>query len=129
MSRMMPYYVTRIGLSAFLVGFLLLMGSPWYLAAILGALLVAFFLWAPRSGRYKVEEGEGALALRRDEWAQAVAHKSARNAFVLLILAVGATALYFGLIAKTDVPVSIVALLGLFGLATYFLSDVWIRRG
>jgi nitrogen fixation-related uncharacterized protein len=128
MSGLMPYYVSRLALAAFLVGFLLLVGSPWYVAALLGALLVAFFLWAPRSGRYTVKKDPGALALQRDEWAQTIAHKSGRNAFVILMLAIAALALYFGLVARAGVPVSLVTLLGLLGMASYFVSDLWLRR-
>jgi len=109
-------------------GLFVLTGASWWMALLATAAAFAFFLWAPRSGRYAVHPKFGVTALRRDERAQALSNKAARNAFVVTILAVAAIAITFGSIVRTDVPIAF--LNGTIALATltYFLSDVWLRR-
>jgi predicted membrane-bound mannosyltransferase len=64
----------------------------------------------------------------RDERTQAIADKAARNSFIVLMLAVAPIAVYFGSIARTDVPIALVCLLPLLGMAVHFAADIWLRR-
>ena len=125
MSR---YYISRTLISAALGGLFALTGASWWMALLATATACAFFLWAPRSGRYAVHPKFGVTALRRDERTQAIRDRAARNAFVVTILAVAAIAVYFGSVARTDVPIAFLS--GAIALAalTYFASDLWLRR-
>jgi nitrogen fixation-related uncharacterized protein len=120
----MPYIASRAALAAVLAAALCFGGLPWWSAALAGLLTLAFFLWALRSGRYVVQEKGGAVPLRRDERSQTVTDKSARNAFVVTVLAVAALTMVYGRVLEDSVPVS--ALVGVLGLAalTYALSDL-----
>ena len=69
-----------------------------------------------------------ALAVRRYERTQAIADKAARNSFNVLMLAATSIAVYFGSIARTDVPIALVCLLGLLGMVVHFAADIWLRR-
>jgi 1,4-dihydroxy-2-naphthoate octaprenyltransferase len=124
----MPYIASRAALAAVLAVALYFGGLPWWSAAIAWVATLTFFVWAPGSGRYVVREKGGATPLRRDERAQAVADKAARNAFVATILAVAALTMVYGRVLEGSVPVS--ALVGVLGLAalTYALSDLCLRR-
>jgi hypothetical protein len=59
--------------------------------------------------------------VRRDERTQVIADKAARSSFIVLMLAVGS-------IARTDVPIALVCLIGLLGIAVHFAADIWLRR-
>jgi hypothetical protein len=98
------------------------------MAVMAGALALAWFLWAPRSGRYVVRPEHGPTALRRDDRTQAIAAKAARNAFIVTYLALGGVGIYYGLIAPGSVPVATVNLILVLGVAAYFGSDFWLRR-
>lgn len=54
MTVMTRYYLSRTLLSAGFAALFVAAGSPWWMAAIVGLLSLAFFAWAPRSGRYRV---------------------------------------------------------------------------
>jgi len=125
---MAVYYISRLILSGAAGVLLALTGLPWWVAALTSLATLAFFLWTPRSGRYRVQPQAGVTALRRDERTQAIANQAARNAFVVTMLAIGGLILYFGLIAPAGVP--LVTLQGtlLLGLATYLVSDLLLRR-
>lgn len=128
MTGMSRYYLSRALLSFAFGGIFALTGSPWWMAALAGVVALAFFLWAPHSGRYAVHPELGITALRRDERAQAINDKAARSAFVVAMLIVAAMAIYFGTIARTDVPVAMLRLSLALAALTYFLSDFWLRR-
>jgi hypothetical protein len=128
MSGMSRYYISRALISGALGVFLALTGSQWWLAGLAGLIVFAYFLWAPRSGRYAVRPERGVTALRRDERTQAINDRAARNAFVATILTLAGIAVYFGTIAPADVPVAILDLALVFGMLTYFASDFWLRR-
>ena len=128
MNRMSSYYLSRILISAALGGILALAGSPWWMSVSIGALALAFFVWAPRSGRYVVRPESGIAPLRRDERTQAINDRAARNAFVVAMLATAAAAIYFGLIARANVPVLVLNVTFALGLLTYFVSDAILRR-
>ena len=128
MTGMSRYYLSRAVISA-AFGFLFaLTGSPWWMAALIGVIAFAFFLWAPRSGRYAVHPELGVTALRRDERTQGINDRSARNAFIVTMLAVAGAALYFGRFPPAVVPVSFLNHTLILGVLTYFLSDFLQRR-
>ncbi len=124
----MPYIASRAALAAVLAVALYFGGLPWWSAALAWVATLTFFVWASGSGRYVVREKGGATPLRRDERSQAVADKSARNGFVVTVLAVAALTMVYGRVLEDSVPVS--ALVGILGLAalTYALSDLFLRR-
>lgn len=128
MTGMTRYYISRVIISAGLVLILALTGLEWWSAALVGVIVLAFFLWAPRSGRYAVHPEHGMTALRRDERTQAINDKAARNGFVVTIGAIAGVTLYFGLFGLTDVPVTVLSLVLALGILTYFVSDFWLRR-
>ena len=128
MTGMSRYYLSRVIISAVWGGFFRLAGAPWWMAVLAGAMALAWFLWAPRSGRYVVRPEHGPSALRRDDRTQAIADKAARNAFVVTYLALGGVGLYYGLIAPGSVPIAVVNIVFVLGAAVYFGSDFWLRR-
>jgi hypothetical protein len=69
-----------------------------------------------------------ALAVRRYERTQAIADKAARNSFNVLMLATASIAVYFGLIARTYVPIALVSLLWLLGMVVLFAAEIWLCR-
>ena len=66
--------------------------------------------------------------MRRDARTQAIADKTARNSFIVLMIAVASIAIYFGSIARTDVPIALVRLLAPLGMVVHFAADIWLRR-
>jgi hypothetical protein len=127
-NRMVGYYLSRTLIAAALGGILALAGSPWWMSTSIGVLALAFFIWAPHSGRYVIRPESGIAPLRRDERTQAVNDRAARNAFVVCMLATAAAAIYFGLVARANVPVIVLDVTLALGLATYFVSDLILRR-
>ena len=127
-KNMLPYYLCRTAFSAAFGLLLFLTGSPIWMAILLGALILGFFLWAPHSGRYAVHPEFGVSALRRDERTQAINDKAARNAFVvsmlMLVILVGIPG-SFGLLILT---IDIIKIVLLTGALTYFASDAWLRK-
>ena len=89
---MKVYYLSRALLSLAFGAFFALTGSSWWVALLAGGIAFAFFLWAPRSGRYAVHPELGVTALRRDERTQSINDQAARNAFVVSMLALGGIA-------------------------------------
>jgi hypothetical protein len=125
---MTRYYLSRAFISVAFGGLFVLAGSPWWVAALTGAITFALFLWAPHSGRYTVHPELGITALRHDERTQAITDKAARIAFVVTIIMVGGLAVYFRSIALADVPVRALSFALAFGVLTYFVADFWLRR-
>ena len=128
MTGMSRYYVSRVVISIAFGGLFALTGSPWWMAILVSAVLIALFLYAPHSGRYAVRPELGVMALQRDERTQTVTDRAARNAFVVTMLVIAAIALYFGPISPAGVPVVALKLTLVLGALTYFLSDFWLRR-
>jgi polyferredoxin len=123
----MAYIVSRGAVAAVFSGILYAGGLTWWIAALVGVLTFAFFLAAPRSGRYVVQ-GDGIAPLRRDERSGAIRDKAARNAFVVTILAVAGLTVAYGRVLDAAIPVS--ALSGILGLAAvaYAISELCLRR-
>jgi hypothetical protein len=128
MSGMSAYYISRAVLSTALSILLALTGLEWWMAVLMGIVVMGFFLWAPRSGRYSVHPEFGVTALRRDERTQIINDKAARNAFVVTMLVTAGTAIYFGSFAPTAVPIAILERTLILGVLTYFLSDFFLRQ-
>ena len=94
----------------------------------MGGLMLAFFIWAPHSGRYSVHPEFGVTALRRDEFTQVINDKAARNAFVASMLAIAAIAIYAGSIWRGQYFHWFIKDGAVLGAATYFASDLWLRK-
>jgi hypothetical protein len=92
----------------------------------MGVVALAFFFYAPHSGRYAVHPELGITALRRDERTQAITDKAARNAFIASMLALAGVALYYG--GTAMVPVAAIHWTLILGALVYFFSDLWMRR-
>jgi len=128
MSGMSAYYISRAVISAALGVLLTLSGLEWWMAALLGVIVFAFFVYAPHSGRYSVHPELGVTALRRDERTQVINDKAARNAFVVTMLAIAGMAIYFEAIAAVNVPIAILKWTLVLGVIVYFASDFVLRR-
>ena len=126
---MKSYYLSRAIVSAGLAACLALLGTPLWLSAASGMLVFLVFVWMTRSGRYVVNPGFGATALRRDERTQQIVDKAARNAFVVVTLILAGLVVYFGPVEKSDVPVGLLATGLAAGAVGYILSDFWMRKG
>jgi hypothetical protein len=124
----MRYVVSRVGLVAALTVALYFGGLPWWGAVAAGVLVLAFFLAAPRSGRYVVQREGSVAPLRRDERSRAIRDKAARNAFVLTLLSVAGLTIVYGRVFNAPVPVA--ALGGVLGAAAvaYAVSELCLRR-
>ena len=128
MTGMSRYYISRAFISVAFGGLFALTGSPWWMAILVSAVLIALFLYAPHSGRYAVHPDLGVTALRRDERTQAITDRAARNAFVVTVLVIAGITVYFGAILSASVPVIALKLTLALAALTYFLSDFWLRR-
>lgn len=128
MTGMSSYYLSRVVISIAFGGLFALTGSPWWMAILASVVLIALFLYAPRSGRYAVHPELGIMALQRDERTQTITDRAARNAFVVTMLVIAAVALYFGPISPAGVPVIALKLTLVLAALTYFLSDFLLRR-
>ena len=125
---MKTYYVTRMTLSILLGGLLFAAGLPWWGALLATVAVAGFFLIAPMSGRYVVQPGFGATALRRDERLRKIADRSARTAFAVTVIAIALLVVIYGTIVNALVPVPVLAgILVLSGL-TYAVADFVLRR-
>lgn len=124
---MKSYYVSR-ALISIAFGVLFAADSSWWTGILVGTLAFAWFLLAPHIGRYSVHPEFGITALRRDERAQVINDKAARNAFVISMLALGGIIVYFGIFALTSVPIAVFKWLLIIGVLIYYVSDFWLRK-
>lgn len=127
-KNLMPYYLSRTILSAAFGLLLFVTGSTLWMVILMSGLILAFFLWAPHSGRYSVHPELGVTALRRDERTQVINDKAARNAFIVSMLTVGVIAIYFGLSGAINISLSVFKIVLVIGVLTYFVSDLWLRK-
>lgn len=128
MNGMGMYYLSRAILSLVLTAAFLFLGAAWWLALTVGALVFAFFVYAPRSGRYSVHPERGLTAPQRDERSREINQKSARNAFIAVLLLLAAVLLYTWRLPSTQIPIAAVGLILVCGWAVYYISDAWLRR-
>jgi hypothetical protein len=121
------YIITRTLIAAGL-GALIGWKTYWWSGVLTGAAALTFFLWATRSGRYMVQANGGVAPMRLDERTRTIRDRAAKNAFVVLMLALAALVLYFGLVQPGNIPTQM--LLGVLGLGflSYFVSDVLQRQ-
>ena len=128
MKRMSLYYVSRAIVSIAFGGLFYLSGSSLWMAILIGSVAFVWFLWAPHSGRYTVHPELGITALRRDEHTQQINDHAARNAFVVLGMAIAILSIYFGSVLQTDIPVRILNYVLILGAITYYASDFQLRK-
>lgn len=122
------YILTRT-LIAVALGFLVGWKTYWWSGILVGAAALAFFIWAPGSGRYRVQADGGAAPLRLDERTRELRNRAARDAFVVLLLATSILLLYYGLIVPSSIPVQMLMIAWGLGGLTYFVSDALQRQG
>ena len=127
-KNMMPYYLSRLGLSLVIGIFMFAIGSSIWISILLSAMILAFFILAPHSGRYSVHPEFGITALRRDERNELINDKAARNAFVVCMLVVAAIAIYFGSQGTIIIPVIVLKAILAIGVVTYYGTDLLMRR-
>lgn len=125
---MIPYYLSRAIISVVVGVLLVATGSPVWQAILIAGFILAFFLYAPHSGRYSVHPELGVTALRRDERTQAINDKAARNAFIISMLILGGVVVYFSSFGVANVSISVFKLVLAIGALTYFVSDLWLRK-
>jgi hypothetical protein len=125
---MTSYYLSRTLLSILFVIVLTLLGLPWWGSALIGILILGFFLWMPHTGRYLVQAKDGVTALRRDERTQEINWRAGLNGFIGLMLGLGMLVIYYGVITHTDVPASLLSLLLALGFVIYFITDFLMRK-
>ena len=128
MKGMSLYYVSRAIISIAIGGLFYLYDSSLWAAILIGAAAFIWFLWAPHSGRYTVHPELGIAALRRDEFAHQINNHAARNALVVLGLAIAILSVYFGSILQTDIPVRMLHYVLILGALTYLASDLRLRK-
>ncbi len=127
-KQLFPYYVSRTAISIGIGILLYITGSQAWVAILLGGLLTALFLYAPQSGRYSVHPEFALTPLRRDEHTQFINDAAGRNAFVVIILLIGALIIGFGAGGTIAIPSLALKAVMAAGALTYFLSDFWMRR-
>jgi hypothetical protein len=127
-KNMLPYYLSRAILSVAFGVLLCVTGLSLWKAVLFGGLILAFFLWAPHSGRYSVHPEFGITALRRDERTQVINDWAARNAFVAITLTICAISVYFGLFGTINISIGVFRTVLIVGALTYFVSDLWLRK-
>jgi hypothetical protein len=125
---MTRYYISRAVVSIAFGGLFALTGSPWWVALLISAIAFGWFVYAPRSGRYAVHPELGVTALQRDEYTQAINDRSARNAFIVVMLAIASLSLYFGTRDSTQVPLQLLQWTLILGVLAYLISDLIQRR-
>ena len=127
MTGMKSYYVSR-ALISIAFGVLFAADSTWWTGILVGTLAFAWFLLAPHIGRYSVHPEFGITALRRDERAQVINDKAARNAFIISMLALGGIIVYYKIFVLTSVPITVFKWLLIIGVLIYYISDFWLRK-
>jgi hypothetical protein len=122
-SELVPYYVSRGVLSVLIGVVLLLGGSPWWLALLVGVLMFAGFLWYAHSGFYLVDPSQPLTPLRRDARGKAIRDRAVVISVVLgaaVYLAVSLAALVLPLTLpplSLAVPAAVIA---------YFAVSTWL---
>ena len=122
------YYVTRGLMILAWVGLMALLGTRREIIFFGALLMVAFYLWLPRSGRYAFRADRPLSPLRRDERERMISSRAAAYAFVATLVALSAAVLAATLrgqgILSTDMVSSIIAL----GMMVWFAASFWLHR-
>jgi hypothetical protein len=123
------YYLSRILIAWIFAALFYIAGASWWVALLVGLMATAWFLYAPRSGRYQVDPERGFTALQRDERAQWINDKAARNAFVVLGLTLAGLNIYYGSVSELNaIPIEWTSLLLIGAFGVYLISDIALRR-
>jgi hypothetical protein len=125
---MKQYYISRGVLSIVMGVVVYLISNSLLIGASSVVLVFMAFVWLSRSGRYRVNPEMGVRALKRDEWTQGITDKSGRNAWVAVAITGSLVILFYGVISPGNIPVSVLGILLLSGIVTYYVSDFWLRR-
>ena len=126
---MTRYYVSRMLIAWLFAALFYIAGAGWWVTLLVGFAISAWFLYAPRSGRYQVDPERGVTALQRDERSRWINDKAARNAFVVLALALGGLNIYFGTVSgQAMIPIYWTRWLLIAAVAVYAVTDVSLRR-
>jgi hypothetical protein len=127
MSNLTVYYVSRTLLALVFGVLFLVAGLPWWAAVPITAALIAFFLWAPKSGRYVIQTDRGVAPMQEDEYGREIRNQAARDAFVVTTLGMAGAILY-GFLAETDLSIAVLGVILGLGWLTYFASDFRRKR-
>jgi hypothetical protein len=127
-KNLMPYYISRAGISILITGLMIFTGSHFWLSFLSGALILIMFIIAPLSRRYSVHPEFGITALRRDDFTSAVNEKSARNGFVAVTILITGAAGFSAALGGGLVTAQALKLMLLTGLLVYYISDFFYRR-
>lgn len=127
MSILSNYYISRTLIALVFGGLLLAIGLPWWSVVSTIVVMIAFFLWAPKSGRYIVLSKNSIVPLRADEYGQTIRNRAARDAFVVITLVIAGT-IFYGVIAQANISITLLSLIIILGWLTYFVSDFLQRR-
>jgi hypothetical protein len=127
-KKLLPYYLSRTAIALAIGAFLVVTGSPIWMAALIGGLILGLFILAPLSGRYAVHPEYGVTALRRDDRTQAINDRAARNAFVVSMLTIAAAAFYYRSSGAGQAPVQVLEIILGIGALAYFISDFFLRK-
>jgi hypothetical protein len=122
------YYVTRAAIAVAVGTLLGFAGVTWWAAALVSVLVMGFFVWAPRGGRYLTTKDGGAAPFRTDEWTRHVRDVSARNA--LMVGALGYAVVMVVAVVRDEEAVSleVLGVLGAVAALAYVATDFWQRR-
>jgi uncharacterized membrane protein len=129
MKKLRNYYISRAAVALVFGSLFYLIGSPWWAAVMAGLIALAGFAWAPHSGRYlKQVQANGQVQLSRDENTRAIADRAGRNGFITTMIALAGVLLYFWWSGDDSVPLDLLMVVVMFGILTFAISDVMIRR-
>jgi hypothetical protein len=119
------YYVTRLALVALWLLVSLVAGLPVWLSVPTAAVMAAYFVWLPRSGRYVVRQDQPLAPMRRDERSRAVRDRATTWAFAVetLLVAVG---IAWGALSHQQELTGFLGLVLAAGMMTYLLAQGWL---
>lgn len=122
------YYVTRGVLILAWVGLMDLLGTRREIILLGVLLMIARYLWMPRSGRYVIRADRPLSPLQRDERESAISSRAAAYAFVATLVPLAAAVLLATLRGQdtlsTDFVSSVVAL----GMMVWLAASFWLHR-
>ena len=125
---MSKYYASRVLMSVILAALMAAFGLVWWGAVLGGLLFFAVFVLLARSGRFVVQPEGGLAPLRRDEMGQEINRRAGLTGFVILVLGVGGLVFYYGAVAHSSVPVDLLGVALVLGVASYITTDFILRR-
>ena len=122
------YYVTRALLILAWVGLMDLLGTRREMILLGVLLMIARFLWLPRSGRYVISEDRPLSPLQRDERERAISLRAAAYALVATLVPLSVAVLVATFRGQgtlsTDLVSSVIAL----GMVVWLGVSFWLHR-